>query len=152
VSLKIWFGCTGRDLQITEHEELQAWMDIYVLAENFDDRKLRNFVMKIFIRNCPDLRTIPGGEWCATIWKQTSQDSRLRAFIVEWTFFRFAPLVKSARFAKVALTYPEEFREQFVELAFSEKGLPPSGSRPNKIAKKAFQDEMRAKLLEPRSR
>jgi hypothetical protein len=61
-------------------------------------------------------------------------------------------LLKSARFAKVALTYPEEFREQFVELAFSEKGFPPSGSRPNKIARQAFQDEMRAKLLEPRSR
>lgn len=151
VSLKIWFECTGRDLDLTEQQELQAWMDIYVLADNLDDRKLRNYVMSIFIKNCPDLRTIPVGEWCAGIWKQTSKGSRLRTFIVEWTFFCFAGLAVSARFAREALTYPGEFREEFLEIV-SERGLRSRGFRPNRVAKQAFQHEMRAKLLERRSR
>lgn len=146
VSLKTWFDRTGRNLNITEQEELQAYMDIYVLAESFDDLKLRRFVMKVFIKNCPDLSTIPGSEWCTLIWKQTSQGSVLRAFLVEWTFFRYAWLAKSEQFAREALSYPEEFREEFAKLA-SEKGLPPSGNRPNNVAKKAFQDAMRARLL-----
>lgn len=151
VSLKIWFDRTGRNLNVTEQEELQAYMDIYVLAESFDDLKLRRFVMKVFIKNCPDLSTIPGGEWCTAIWKQTSQGSFLRAFLVEWTFFRYAWLAKSEQFAREALSYPEEFRAEFAKLA-SEKGLPPSKNRPNDVAKKAFQDAMRARVLEKRSK
>ena len=151
VSLKTWFNRTGRTLNVIEQKELQAYMDIYVLAESLDDLKLRRFVMKVFIKNCPDLSTIPGGEWCTVIWKQTSQGSVLRAFLVEWTFFRYAWLAKSEQFAREALSYPEEFREEFAKLA-SEKGLPPSGNRPNNVARKAFQDAMRARLLERKSK
>jgi hypothetical protein len=151
VSLNIWFDRPGRTLELTESEGLQAYIDIYVLAENFDDRKLRNHVMRIFIKNCHYLRTIPGGEWCTGIWKQTSKGSLLRTFLVEWAFFRFAPYVKSAEFGDVALSYPEEFRKEFVNFAF-DRGLPDSGNRPGKIAKRAFQDVMRARLLEKRSR
>lgn len=150
VSLKTWFNRSGRTLNVTEQEELQAYMDIYVLAESLDDLKLRRFVMKVFIKKCPDLSTIPGGEWCTAIWKQTSQGSVLRAFLVEWTFFRHAWLAKSEQFARAALSYPEEFRKEFAKLA-SEKGLPPSGNRPNNVARKAFQDAMRARLLERNS-
>ncbi|GAB7324323.1 hypothetical protein MBLNU13_g08282t2 [Cladosporium sp. NU13] len=151
VSLKTWFNQPGRDLDVTEQEELQAYIDIYVLAENLEDRKLRRYVMKVFINNCHDLRTIPGGEWCTAVWKQTSKGSLLRTFIVEWTFFRFAYLASSDKFASEAMTYSEEFREEFVEIAF-ERGLPPSGNRPNGVAKRAFQDAMRATLLERRSK
>lgn len=151
VNLNIWFDRPGRTLELTESEELQAYIDIYVLAENLDDRKLRNYVMRIFIKNCHNLRTIPGGEWSTRIWKQTSKGSLLRIFLVEWSFFRFAPYVKSAEFGDVALSYPEEFREEFVNIAF-DRGLPDSGNRPGNIAKRAFQDAMRARLLEKRSR
>lgn len=151
VSLNIWFDRPGRTLELTESEELQAYIDIYVLAEDLDDRKLRNYVMRIFIKNYHNLRTIPGGEWSSGIWKQTSKGSLLRTFLVEWAFFRFAPYVKSAEFGDVALSYPEEFREEFVNFAF-DRGLPDSGNRPGKIAKRAFQDVMRARLLEKRSR
>lgn len=151
VSLNTWFDRAGRDLDITESEELQAYIDIYVLAVNLDDRKLRNHVMRIFIKNCHNLRTIPGGEWCTGIWKQTSKGSLLRTFLVEWTFFRFAPYVRSTEFASVAIFYPEEFKEEFVNITF-DRGLPPSGNRPGNNAKRAFQDAMRARLLENRSR
>ena len=151
VSLKIWFNQTGRDLDITEQEELQAYMDIYVLAENLDDRKLRRYVMKVFIKNCPDLRTIPSGDWCTGIWKQTLKGSLLRTFLVEWTFLRFAGFAASSQFASDAMTYPEEFRKEFVEIAF-DRGLPSAGSRPNGVAKQAFRDMLRGRLLERRSR
>lgn len=151
VSLKIWFEQTGRDLDVTEQEELQAYLDIYVLAQNLDDRKLRRYVMKVFIKNCPDLKTIPSGEWCTGIWKQTSKGSLLRTFLVEWTFLRFAGFAASSQFASDAMTYPEDFREEFVEIAF-ERGLPPSSSRPNGVAKRAFRNMMRERLLERRSR
>jgi hypothetical protein len=151
VNLNIWFDRPGRTLELTESEELQAYIDIYVLAENLDDRKLRNYVMRIFIKNCHNLRTIPGGEWCTGIWKQTSKGSLLRTFLVEWAFFRFAPYVKSSEFGDVALSYPEEFREEFFNIAF-DRGWPDSGNRPGNIAKRAFQDAMRARLLEKRSR
>lgn len=126
-------------------------MDIYVLAENLDDRKLRNYVMKILITNCSKLAAVPDGEWCARIWKQTSDGSRLRTFVVEWLFFRYGGFARSARFERKAWEYPEEARKMFLEIAV-ERGLPASGSRPNGVAKKAFHEAMRAKLLERRSR
>lgn len=151
VSLQVWFNRTGQSLLITQPEELQAYMDIYVLAENLDDRKLRNHVMKIFIHNCPELSAIPDEEWCARIWEQTSEGSRLRSFVVEWLFFRYGGFVRSARFEREAWEYPEEARKMFLQVAV-ERGLPAGGSRPNKVARDAFQEAMHGKLLERRSR
>lgn len=144
VSLKTWFNRTHRGPQVTEQQKLQAYMDIYVLADQLDDGKLRRFLMKTFIKNCPDLGTIPSSEWCTAIWKQTLQGSVLRAFLVEWTYFRYAWLAKSEQFAREASSYPEEFCEEFAKLT-SERG-------PNNVARKAFQDAMRARLLQRRQK
>lgn len=151
VSLQVWFNRTGQSLLLTEPEELQAYMDIYVLAESLDDRKLRNYVMKTFITNCPKLGAVPDGDWCARIWKQTSDGSRLRTFVVEWLFFRYGGFTRSARLERKAWEHPEEDRKMFLEIAV-ERGLPASGSRPNGVARKAFQEAMIAKLLERSSR
>ena len=67
--------------------------------------------------------------------------------MVEWIFHRYGGFTKYARFARDALAYPEEFREQFVELAAT-RGLPPNGTVPDEKSDQAFQDAMREKLLE----
>ena len=156
VDITLWFDDPDDDLQmdqITQEDEQYAFVDAYIFAERLDDLRLRRYVMKVLIMGFHSSRTRPDGKWCTRIWNLTSKDSHLRTFIVEWFFLRFAGSATSVEFVQKASKYPEEAREEFARLA-SVRGLPPNGTRPspNGVAKRAFEDAMRARLLERKSK
>jgi len=144
VKAELWCGCTEEDMP--EGRELLAWMDIYNIAEYLEDHRLRAYAMEFLIAEHASWSTIPGADFSHAIWEATSEDSKLRTFIVEWVFHRFAGFTKSAKFVEQAPMYPEEFQKEFAKLAVS-KGLLPNGVVPDEKSDLAFQDDMRAKLL-----
>lgn len=103
---ELWPGCAEEDL--AEEMELQAWMFMYVLAdEHFFDPELKTHAMEFLIAEHASWSSVPGGEFTTHFWRHTYEDSHLRTFMVEWIFHRYAGFTKYARFARDALTYPK---------------------------------------------